>query len=713
MKQLILTTLLFSIFIGINAQDNFIINPMPQNILYKNGKVERSIFFSGEKFNPKKVLIGEKTHKKLKKYAKKVPNRKEGYYLSIDKNNILVIGNDPRGTFYGLQTLKQLLKNETLPTLDITDFPDLAHRGVVEGFYGTPWSHEKRLRQLDYYGANKLNVYIYGPKDDPYHSSPNWRMPYPEKEVQQIKALIDKANENYVDFVWAIHPGKDIKWNDTDRKNLINKFELMYQLGVRAFAVFFDDISGEGTNPEKQAELLNYLHHEFVAKKKDVKPLIMCPTEYNKSWSDPNKKYLETLGNNLHQSIQIMWTGDRVVADISKLSMDWINAKIKRKAYIWWNFPVSDYVRDHMLLGAVYGNDLNIKNDMSGFVSNPMEHAEASKIAIYGVANYTWNLEQYNADATWKNAIADVMPHHKDALFTFAKHNSDLGINGHRYRREESVDFKPTADSFLSNFDKGLKNPYLPAVKEEFGNIISASEILLNTKENQYFTDEIKPWIIQFGTVGKLGETITQMYEAYANQDKNTFKIAYKKVQNYQKQMYDNDQTLNQNPYQPGVKTATLVIEPLLNKTLEKLIISFNKKYDEHLKLNLNFNPNTLITNIPQIENVALLQRGKSVRISPTLEFINMDNHQFFGIELKHISNVKNISINLENDKAFENGNIQITNDGNTWQTIEGEVKKGRWTNNTIQSATKGVRFISHSENTLPLKIKQFEITIE
>ena len=26
-----------------------------------------------------------------------------------------------------------------------------------------------------------------------------------------------------MNFVWAIHPGKDIKWNDEDRANLIGK----------------------------------------------------------------------------------------------------------------------------------------------------------------------------------------------------------------------------------------------------------------------------------------------------------------------------------------------------------------------------------------------------------------------------------------------------------------------------------------------------------
>ena len=155
--------------------------------------------------------------------------------------------------------MQQLLNDNQLPITEITDYPEVRFRGVVEGFYGTPWSHQARLRHLKFYGENKMNTYIYGPKDDPYHRSPNWRLPYPEQEAKQIKELVQVAKQNAVNFVWAIHPGQDIKWNQEDRDNLLAKFEKMYELGVRSYAVFFDDISGEGTKADKQAELLNYI----------------------------------------------------------------------------------------------------------------------------------------------------------------------------------------------------------------------------------------------------------------------------------------------------------------------------------------------------------------------------------------------------------------------------------------------------------------------
>ena len=428
---------------------NVSLQPPPQQLIVQNKTIDLPAVYQlngGEEANPHavKVLkellsgkqsskkgmlisIGEKGDKSVRKYSRQIPDHKEGYYLSVNEKEIVLAGNDERGTYYALQTFAQLLKDGKLPEVEIKDYPSVRYRGVVEGFYGTPWSHQARLSQLKFYGKNKMNTYIYGPKDDPYHSAPNWRLPYPDKEAAQLQELVAVANENEVDFVWAIHPGQDIKWNKEDRDLLLAKFEKMYQLGVRSFAVFFDDISGEGTNPQKQAELLNYIDEKFAQVKPDINQLVMCPTEYNKSWSNPNGNYLTTLGDKLNPSIQIMWTGDRVISDITRDGISWINERIKRPAYIWWNFPVSDYVRDHLLLGPVYGNDTTIAKEMSGFVTNPMEHAESSKIAIYSVASYAWNPAKYDTWQTWKDAIRTILPSAAEELECFAMHNSDLG----------------------------------------------------------------------------------------------------------------------------------------------------------------------------------------------------------------------------------------------------------------------------------------------
>ena len=520
------------------------------------------------------VCIGMKGDKSVRKYAARIPKQAEGYYLKIDKEGIVVAGADRRGVFYGVQTLVQLIALPKLPLVEVTDYPDVPYRGVVEGFYGVPWSREARLSQLDFYGRNKMNIYIYGPKDDPYHSSPNWRKPYPAQEAEQLKELVECARRNEVLFYWAIHPGKDIRWNTEDRDLLMEKFESMYRLGIRAFAVFFDDISGEGTSAEKQVELLNDIYHNFVKVKGDVAPLLMCPTEYNRLWTKLEGGYLATLGGKLHPDIGILWTGDKVVACIDKPTMQFVNPLLKRKAFIWWNFPVSDYVRDRLLLGAVYGNGTDIDDDISAFISNPMEHAEASKIALFSIADYAWNMDAYKSDASWRRAVRYLMPGHAAALQVFASHNSDLGGNEHDFRREESEQIRPALERLLDAYCREGKREVAAAsaVTEECERMIASADLLLASDENPALIKEISPWLIQFKLLGEYGREVLCMLAAQCDGKKPELEKAASHAKALQVLRKKIDATYNQNGFQPGVKTGSCHLKPAFDRLYQEVV---------------------------------------------------------------------------------------------------------------------------------------------
>ncbi|HAC20525.1 MAG TPA: beta-N-acetylglucosaminidase, partial [Porphyromonadaceae bacterium] len=387
-----------------------------------------------------------------------------------------------------------IAKEGNLPCLTINDFPSMKYRGIVEGFYGEPWSHEVRLSLIDFYGKFKLNSYLYGPKDDHYHSTPNWRLPYPEKEAQNIKELVEACNRNRVDFVWAIHPGKDIKWNEEDYQNLVQKLGWMYDLGVRSFAVFFDDIEGEGTNPVKQTELLNRLNKEFVEAKGDISSLVMCPTDYSKLWANPTEKgSLVTFGNKLDKSIDLFWTGDVVCSDLTKETMDWFNSRIQRPGYYWWNYPVTDYVRHIIMQGPVYGLDTTLTaNDIVGFASNPMEHGEASKLALYSVADYTWNTPNYNPIDSWERGLREVAPTASDAYRTFAIHSCDTE-NG--YRRSESWETE------IFNVDNYTQAQY-DKLMSEYEKVEQVPAQMEENCKNELLLNELRPWLVEFGKLG-------------------------------------------------------------------------------------------------------------------------------------------------------------------------------------------------------------------
>jgi len=373
----------------------------------------------------------------------RVPAHAEAYRLTVDDKGISITGRDRRGALYGLRTLAQLFdspvgRSGLIPVCDIADWPELPHRGLVEGFYGSPWSHDTRLALIDWLGANKMNTYIYGPKDDPYHSSPHWRKPYPPEEARHIRELAERAQKAGVDFVWAIHPGKDIRWDDADRDSLVAKFEMMYGLGVRGFAVFFDDIEGAGTDPRRQTDLLNYLNRHFVSRKGDVAPLAVCPTEYSRSWINPREGGANDIyGRTLDPDINVFYTGDAVCSDMTAETLAFMRGLIRRPPYFWWNFPVSDYCRNFILQGPAYGLDTSITAaDCAGILSNPMEHGIASKPALYALADYAWNPAAFNAMDAWERALAAVAgPRAAKAYRGFAINSADTRTG---YRRDES-----------------------------------------------------------------------------------------------------------------------------------------------------------------------------------------------------------------------------------------------------------------------------------
>ena len=498
--------------------------------------------------------------------SKKQANVDGAYSLTVSPKEIRIQAANDAGVFYAIQTLRQLIESpiaeggRKLPCLEVNDAPVFPYRGVVEGFYGMPWSHAVRLSLIEFYGRYKLNTYIYGPKDDPYHSSPNWRLPYPEREQRNIKELVEACRRNQVDFVWAIHPGKDIKWNEEDYQNLVRKFNLMYADGVRSFAIFFDDISGEGTNPNKQVELLNRLTKEFVKAKGDVSPLIICPTDYSKLWAKADEDGpLSIYGRTLDSSVRVFWTGDVVCSDVTKETLDWVDSRIKRPAFFWWNYAVTDYVRNLILQGPVYGLDTSLTNkDMCGLVSNPMEHGEASKLSLYSVADYTWNPAAYNPIDSWERGLEVMMPHAKEAYRTFAIHSADTETG---YRRDESWE---TETFRLADYTKEKRDK----LYEEFERVAQVPAKIEAGCNDTLLLQELQPWLKEFGKLGMRGKKALELMDLYRSKDASSFWKAYVKnlMSNKDKQAYE------------AHKSGTMKLQPFYECAMKDLGEAFYER---------------------------------------------------------------------------------------------------------------------------------------
>ena len=526
------------------------------------------------------LVIGERGDAAVAAYESLIPEKTEGYYLAVEKNKVVIAGNDGAGTFYGVQTFYQIAAQPNVMCVTVTDYPSVTQRGLVEGYYGNPYSEADRMSLFEFFGRNKMNVYIYGPKDDKYHKD-KWRENYPEAEAAKITEYINAAKANKVEFVWAIHPGNDIQWNRTDSVNIVNKLKAMYKLGVRTFAVFFDDVwGGEGTRGDKQALLMNYITDELAKTYPDINPCIICPTQYNKGWSSGD--YLSTLGTTMNKNVRIMWTGNSVVDMINKSDMTWINNQISRKAYIWLNYPVTDYCINHLLMGPTYGNDLDIADMLSGFTANPMEYAEASKLSLFSIADYNWNMPAYDADASWEAAIKFLMPKNSEAFRFFCENNVDLGSTVHGLRRtNESPEFVAAKSIFDREMAAGNTTAAYSAVNEQFKKFVETATTLLECNEAPALIKEIEPWLKSMKHLGEKGVCIVEMQGALIDKNPESFIDSYLRyVENDEAQA-----ALRSRDYNGSLKVATPVVatvhvEPFIKEKIGELVAEYKENYD-------------------------------------------------------------------------------------------------------------------------------------
>lgn len=601
----------------------------------------------------------------------------EGYVLAANPNKngamtIAIEGTDEVGTYYGVKTLKELVLKENnqnvMPEVYVNDYPTQHVRAIVEGFYGNPWTHQDRLDQFRFYGDNKLNMYIYAPKDDPYHRD-KWRDPYPQEEMARMQELINTAAENKVDFVFAISPGKDIDINsEADYQALVDKCESLYNMGVRSFSILWDDIfTDDGAG---QAAIMNRFNKEFVKAKGDVKPLITVPTQYwgTSMFTDGQvKPYTKGFAENLDTDIEVMWTGENVMSETVTLDdAEKVNNLYNRKMLLWWNYPVSDYRVDKLALGPIYnlGNDLDSK--IGGFVMNPMEFAEASKITLHTGADYAWNTAAYNHDKAWDNAISDLVGEElKESFKKFADHSTRLDTG-----REDAPEMRAIMDSFWNKVDnKQIPATELESLKVGFESIKSA---VSETQSKLYseMLEEVAPQLEKLTNYADAASTAADMVIAMLKGDSKLWWELKSKL-SLQIEVLDSskaiisEKVLDDFIKQANTKTDNMYFDGVLKEEV--------KTYNYQATTSDNLSPLKFEEwyngkSPYELSNMFDGKLDTAYRSSG-----NIKSGDEIIVDLGQEEYIKNIYMLMgrtSEDNMIMNGNFQISKDGIEWKTI-------------------------------------------
>jgi len=296
-------------------------------------------------------------------------------------------------------------------------------RGVVEGFFGPPWSMAQRSALFDLGAARGMNTYLYAPKDDPYHRK-LWREPYPANAWKKLRGLIRRAHDRRIEFVYGFHPGASLNFTDEQSIHiLIEKAQRFYDAGVRTFAVLFDDIPSRLGHARDRRAFDNSLARAegtWLARIRAAEPAAwknvewwICPSRYSE---DPllervfgrfEPHFLETLARHLPADAACFWTGPLVVCKkISLAQVRRIAGIIQRPLLLWDNYPVNDLsMSDELHIGPLEGREPRLAESLYGYLNNPLLQPELSLIPLATCFDYAAAPQVYDAETSWERII--------------------------------------------------------------------------------------------------------------------------------------------------------------------------------------------------------------------------------------------------------------------------------------------------------------------
>ena len=263
--------------------------------------------------------------------------------------------------------------------------------GVIEGFYGRPWSFETRRAYADFLPLLGLDTYFYCPKADPFLRK-RWSEPWPSNQYADLKLLVQLYKQRSLNFGVGLSPFALYENYGAHQRSLLQrKVEELNGLEAPLLAILFDDMPGDMDGlAERQCEIIS-----DVQRWTNAEHIMTCPTYYSfdpvleKYFGSMPAGYWRQLGEGLSSDVDIFWTGNQVcsssvgVADIANAQQ-----QLGRRPVLWDNYPVNDgAARSNFLYGSKLAQrESGLRSALKGHLCNPMNQGRVSLLALRGLS---------------------------------------------------------------------------------------------------------------------------------------------------------------------------------------------------------------------------------------------------------------------------------------------------------------------------------------
>ena len=286
--------------------------------------------------------------------------------------------------------------------------------GLIEGYYGKPWSASARAGTIAFLAPHGYRFHLHAPKADPYLRR-RWQEDHPGAEAEALKALADHCRGLGVRFGIGLSPYEIYRdFGAAEREALARKLAFFEAIGVEELGLFFDDMAGAQADlAEAQARVV-----DWAAARTGAARITVCPSYYtddpilDRLFGQRPPAYLETLGQLIDPAIHIFWTGEEVCArEISTAHLARISETLRRKPVLWDNYPVNDGPRmsPHLHLRAFTGRPAAIGAYLSAHAVNPALQPVLTRIPALTLAESYAKGENYEYGRAFARAARAVL----------------------------------------------------------------------------------------------------------------------------------------------------------------------------------------------------------------------------------------------------------------------------------------------------------------
>jgi hyaluronoglucosaminidase len=286
--------------------------------------------------------------------------------------------------------------------------------GLIEGFYGRPWSWAAREETIGFLASHGYTVYLYAPKADVYMRR-LWRDEHPAREAERLHSLAAVCRRHGVRFGVGLSPYELYLGFDLAAKEaLARKLEFLGALQIDDLAILFDDMRGDVADlAERQIEII-----DWVADRSPAGRLFVCPSYYSddpvldRAFGPRPDGYVERLGAALDPAIEIYWTGEEVLTrEFSTGHLDRVTEQLGRRPYLWDNYPVNDGQRmsQFLHLRGFTGRPASIADHIAGHGINPALQPTLTRIPALTLVESYRRGSDYRYGEAFRAAAARVL----------------------------------------------------------------------------------------------------------------------------------------------------------------------------------------------------------------------------------------------------------------------------------------------------------------